>query len=991
MKFIARRNASHVLVTTLALVGASLSMSAPSSSAAASLGTPTGLSASVGGTSTPTLVWKAVRGATEYQVQADDDANFGSPNFKSDTANTRSVVDAHLPTGNVFWRVRATVGKTASSWAKSQVTVNAADVPAPTAPAYGAELKQPDQPPLLRWQVSRGATSYTVQLDGDSDFIGATTFTTKSTSFVVPTALAAGDWFWRVIANKSSSIVSLPSPTMTFVVLPLATPTLTSPNDTFEETVEDVRLDWDPVPGAVTYDLQVALDADFNNFAFTATKLRGTAYSPPTTLFNDEFWWRVRAVDASSVSTPWQASKFNFKRQWLDQPQALHPVGTLGNPGLQDTNTTYFSWTPAQHATHYELEIAEDLGFNGASRCRTTGSVSTAVTTFAPRGIGSDAGNGKDCQIPATTDVNAKKVWWWRVRPMDLPYEEPDGLPGVWSAPQAFYRTPRVVQPGAPADMQTAWATGLKVSMTGPGAKDSGRGCISTPSVGYPTSGTYTHPSVCEGMAATPVLSWNAMPGATNYIVWFAQDENFTTTEVQPIPTNNTMLALDYRERTSPDKILLPESESGRPYFWHVQACGLSGCSPRPDSLSVGIGGSAAFGKTSPAVTGLSATDATKDDISFSWHDYLNSNEAIWSHNERGTQTARQYNVQVATDPGFANVIDNVTVDQATYTAGSDLYPQGTIYWRVRAIDAQKNSLPWSAPSFLTKSTPPITLTAPVSGVLVAGTTPFEWAAQSFASSYSLEVYRNGDTAFSPGNRVLSVTTSATAYAPSTPLPASDTPYLWRVRKTDNSKNPGAWSDTGAFYSVGTAPTLLSPAPGARVRATSGLLEWSDVPGASSYLVRATAGSQTLTKETAATAWAPSKVPDGEWTWTVTARDAAEQPLGTSGLRRFVVDGTAPTVIKVKPRSPRATSTLVVKFSETVKGVSKSTMKLKLQGAKGKKAKVKAKVKLSGAKATLNPKGKLKRGKTYLLTFKPTITDLFGNAIAAQKIEIKVK
>ena len=268
--------------------------------------------------------------------------------------------------------------------------------------------------------------------------------------------------------------------------------------------------------------------------------------------------------------------------------------------------------------------------------------------------------------------------------------------------------------------------------MTGHGAK-TGKGCISTPSVGYPTSTSYVRPSVCP-MSATPVLSWNRMPGISRYIVWFAQDENFTTTEIQPISTRNTMLALDYREKPAPDKIALPESQSGRPYFWHVQACRADNvCSPRPDSLTVGIGGAAAFGKASPSVTGLGASDGGQDDISFFWHDYLASNEAAGSHGEAGHQTARDYTVQVATDPGFANVIDSSDgrPDDLHGRQGS-LYPQGTIYWRVRANDAQKNALPWSAAATLTKSTAGIGLAAPVNGVSVAGSTPFEWIAQSF-------------------------------------------------------------------------------------------------------------------------------------------------------------------------------------------------------------------------------------------------------------------
>ena len=44
---------------------------------------------------------------------------------------------------------------------------------------------------------------------------------TKSTSLVVPDPLDAGDWFWQVTAVKGTGLVTLPSGTMSFDVLPL--------------------------------------------------------------------------------------------------------------------------------------------------------------------------------------------------------------------------------------------------------------------------------------------------------------------------------------------------------------------------------------------------------------------------------------------------------------------------------------------------------------------------------------------------------------------------------------------------------------------------------------------------------------------------------------------------------------------------------------------------------------------------------------------------
>jgi hypothetical protein len=75
--------------------------------------------------------------------------------------------------------------------------------------------------------ASRGATSYTVEVDGDADFIGAKSYTTKTTSLAVPDALPAGDYFWRVTASLEGGYNSVPSPTMSFVLGSLPSPRLT--------------------------------------------------------------------------------------------------------------------------------------------------------------------------------------------------------------------------------------------------------------------------------------------------------------------------------------------------------------------------------------------------------------------------------------------------------------------------------------------------------------------------------------------------------------------------------------------------------------------------------------------------------------------------------------------------------------------------------------------------------------------------------------------
>lgn len=946
---ILRRPAS-VAVATAVIAG--LALAGGTAPASAAVGTPGSLAVGLPNSATPVLSWSRPRRVGEFVVQIDNDSSFSSPEVATTTRNTRFVPQRNLSRGTQYWRVRSSRDGQFSPWASGSFAVTAVTVPVGTAPADGSVLPQPDVPPLLRWQASRGAVSYTVEVDGDSDFIGAKSYTTKTTSLALPDALPAGDYFWRVVATLDGGFNSTPSPTMSFVLGSLPSPQLTYPLDDINQSVEDVVFDWEPVPGAVTYDLQVATDSTFNNFAYRGENIYGSRYSPPVTTFNDQFWWRVRAVDLAGQPTAWSTARFSFQRSWLDTPDAIYPTGATSVADEQvvasNGDQRFFQWSPVQHASRYQLVVARDRQFSVESQ-----SCITAATTYAPR-------NG-ECTFPTG------QVFYWKVRPLDDPY--PDGLPGIFSTTQkVVWGAPTPVGP-PPASSDTP-VTGQRVSLTGRGAA-SGAACVA---------------QVCGAMSATPVLAWDKMSGATSYLVYVANDVNFTTTNLSrdPIVTTNTFVSL----RGDVDsKAALPESEAGKPYFWFVRPCWStpvegSACGPSPVSSDTSSLPWRSFVKASPPVTGLTSSSPAGTDITFSWQDYLTTNlgPSGQSYGQTGQQAARSYRIQVDTEPSFAEpLLDSALVDQTTYTAGDRLYPEGRIYWRVQAVDAQENGLTWSSTAELVKASPALTLRSPAPGAAVAGSAPLEWSPQAFARSYDVEIYKNNDGAFSPVNRVVEARVLNPAYTPSEPLPASALPYVWRVRRTDAKGNVGPWS-SGSFVSTGSSPELLAPAPGVWQPSTGALLTWSDVAGATSYELVLRSGSGSSSTATVATAYAPSELGSGDYTWTVTALDAAGRAMGTSAPRSFRVDAVAPSISSVKPgSSAKRTSVFVATFSEKVTGVNKSTMRL---FQKGKKKPLKAKVVVKGKQVKLKPAKKLKKGKTYRveLTF-AKIKDAAGNPL----------
>lgn len=936
-------------IAALALIGTSLAVPA----AQAAVSAPSNLAVSPDGASIPVLTWSRVPKATGYQVQVDNDGSFGSPEFSLSTVNFRATPTTALRSGQQFWRVRAVKGTDTSAWREgNSFAVSPVGVPVPVAPIDGVDLAQPADPPLLQWLGSAGATSYTVEVDGDADFVGAKSYTTKTTSLVVPDPLFAGDWFWRVTAVKGAGLVSLPSQQATFDVWPLAQPTLTSPADSVDTKVGDVVLDWEPRAGARTYDVQISDGPTFDPATTTtATGVQGTRYSPKVTLNNDQFWWRVRAVDLNGQATEWAQTNFGFNRVWEDQPQPVSPLGSTVTPPALTENEQHFEWTAVPKATEYQLLVGSNVNFSPGTYdvCNVVG------TTYAPR-------NFADCGYRSSPTVT-----YWKVRPLDKPYEN-DGLPGQFYSPtQAFvWSGPAASQPFVDFDV-----TGLSVAVN-----ESGAGCTA---------------AVCDGLPTNPVLSWDPKPGIASYLVYIGQDNKFTTSVLAdrsvPLATSNTMLTLELGDQVSS----LPDSSAGQAYHWHVRACRTStDCGPDPISSATALH-TKSFRKISPAVTGLTSSDRAGTELTFSWDEYHASNMATTWLGEKSNQSAKTYRIQVDNEPSFqAPLLDNQVIDQTTYTAFDRLYPEGTLHWRVQALDEEDNGLTWSAVQSLTKESPAVELQAPAAGSSVAGTSPFRWAPQAFAASYTIEVYKNNDRSFSTVNRLFAATVKTAAYAWNEPIPADPTAYVWRVRRTDAEGNAGPWSTPSTFNSLGAAPVLTSPAHGSWQPGVGTLLSWTDVPGAATYSVTATSGSgsRLVSITTPGNAYATVRaIATGSYTWSVTALDAAGRALGTSLTGSFRVDAIAPTLKTMKPASKASPkSVFVATFSEKVKGVSKKTMRLFLKGSK-KPLKARVVITKGGRKATLKPKAKLKKGKSYTIKFThKKIRDLAGNALAKPKV-----
>ncbi len=203
-----------------------------------------------------------------------------------------------------------------------------------------------------------------------------------------------------------------------------------------------------------------------------------------------------------------------------------------------------------------------------------------------------------------------------------------------------------------------------------------------------------------------------------------------------------------------------------------------------------------------------------------------------------GTSLATSYELQVATDNSFSNVVIDQTESGTSYTA-SGLSQGTTYYWRVRAstlVLTGSWSSTWSFSTASGTSSPSApSLASPSNGTSGESTTlTLSWNASSGANSYDLQVAT--DNTFS-GVAVSNTGIGGTSQQVSGL--SGGTTYYWRVQAV-NSVGTSSWSSVWSFTTQSGAvppstPVLVSPSNGSTGEPTSIVLGWNAASNATKY------------------------------------------------------------------------------------------------------------------------------------------------------------
>jgi hypothetical protein len=227
--------------------------------------------------------------------------------------------------------------------------------------------------PVLRWTAMQGATSYRIHVNSETTGQSGVIIATVSTNEYTPTTdIPVGSykiWIMPIYPN-SGSIWNTPQ-----IFNVLAAPVLQA----MERTQYSARpqLLWNPLPGAVQYDIWGNNVSTGQQQSFRLT-VQGTSWTPPADLplGVHRFW--IRGLDAKNQPTGWSAG----------QEFLVVTVVTPLTPGTSVfDNTPDFTWQPVAGAVSYEFVLR-----NASTNVVVINQQNITATRFTPTAPLPDAG-----------------------------------------------------------------------------------------------------------------------------------------------------------------------------------------------------------------------------------------------------------------------------------------------------------------------------------------------------------------------------------------------------------------------------------------------------------------------------------------------------------------------------------------------------------------------------------------------------------------------
>ena len=318
---------------------------------------------------TPTLNWNNVPTASFYRLQVST-----SNAFTSTVIDFNGLVNAGyviqpgtlLNGTQYFWRVNATNSGGTSDWSSVWNFTTIMALPASpnlVFPLNGATNVSTQ--PTMNWSDVTGAASYHLQISFNNSFtalaldqVGLT-----ESQLAIGAGILSGttQYYWRVSAANVGgegpwSVVWY----FTTTIGAPSAPVLISPPNNSTGTSRTPLLDWNNVPSANSYRVQLSTDPNFATTLINTVTGSASQYQVPANLsYNTTYYWRANATNAggtSSWSTVWSFTTLIAPPL---APTLIAPVNNATGVSL----TPYMDWTDVSGATSYRIQVATSNNF----------------------------------------------------------------------------------------------------------------------------------------------------------------------------------------------------------------------------------------------------------------------------------------------------------------------------------------------------------------------------------------------------------------------------------------------------------------------------------------------------------------------------------------------------------------------------------------------------------------------------------------------------
>ena len=305
------------------------------------------------------LDWNVVNGISYYDVEMDTNSNFNSSLYQYipiSSSNSYYYTSNLLFATKYFWRVRSRSTTDTSSWS-STWNFTTHDNVSLVSPTSGTTSQDIDV--MLDWNVVNGISNYYVDLDTNANFSSPLhqyiTVSSSNSYYYTSNLLFNQKYFWRVKARDATDTTSW-SATWNFTThdnVTLVAPT----NGSTSQTV-DVMLDWNVVSGISNYYVDIDTNANFNSplHQYITVTSSNSYYYTSNLLFNQKYFWRVKARDATDT-TSWSAT-WNFTTH--DNVTLVAPT----NGSTSQTVDVMLDWNVVSGISNYYLDLDTNSNFD---------------------------------------------------------------------------------------------------------------------------------------------------------------------------------------------------------------------------------------------------------------------------------------------------------------------------------------------------------------------------------------------------------------------------------------------------------------------------------------------------------------------------------------------------------------------------------------------------------------------------------------------------